>query len=51
MLDALFLRHAWTMRQSECADLPMRTFRFSINYLAWLFAALLVDHYLRRGLA
>ena len=23
----------------------MRTFRFSINYLALLFAALLVDHY------
>jgi heme O synthase-like polyprenyltransferase len=26
----------------------MRTFRFSINYLALLFAALLVDHYLPR---
>jgi heme O synthase-like polyprenyltransferase len=24
----------------------MRTFRFSINYLALLFAALLIDHYL-----
>ena len=24
----------------------MRTFRFSINYLMWLFALLLVDHYL-----
>jgi heme O synthase-like polyprenyltransferase len=23
----------------------MRTFRFSIHYLMWLFAALLVDHY------
>ena len=28
------------------AGLPMRTFRFSINYLMWLFALLLVDHYL-----
>jgi len=27
-------------------DLPMRVFRFSINYLMWLFLALLVDHYL-----
>ena len=35
--------------KSERADLPMRTFRFSINYLALLFAALLVDHYLPRA--
>ena len=28
------------------AELPMRVFRFSITYLMWLFAALLVDHYL-----
>jgi heme O synthase-like polyprenyltransferase len=27
----------------------MRAFRFSINYLALLFAALLVDHYLPRA--
>ena len=24
----------------------MRVFRFSVTYLMWLFAALLVDHYL-----
>ena len=48
VLDALFLRQAWALRQSERADLPMRAFRFSINYLALLFAALLVDHYLPR---
>jgi heme O synthase-like polyprenyltransferase len=24
----------------------MRVFRFSVRYLMWLFAALLVDHYL-----
>jgi protoheme IX farnesyltransferase len=47
VLDALFLRHAWMLRRSERPDLPMRAFRFSINYLALLFAALLVDHYLR----
>ena len=48
VLDALFLRQAWVLRQSKRADLPMRAFRFSINYLALLFAALLVDHYLPR---
>ncbi len=46
VLDGLFLRHAWALRTSERAELPMRTFRFSINYLALLFAALLIDHYL-----
>jgi protoheme IX farnesyltransferase len=47
-LDAIFLHKAWELRQSERADLPMRAFRFSINYLALLFAALLLDHYLPR---
>jgi protoheme IX farnesyltransferase len=46
VLDGQFLRRAWALRKSERADLPMRVFRFSINYLALLFAALLVDHYL-----
>jgi protoheme IX farnesyltransferase len=48
VLDARFLRMAWQLLRSERADLPMRTFRYSINYLALLFAALLVDHYLPR---
>ncbi len=48
VLDALFLRHAWQLLCTEREELPMRTFRFSINYLALLFAALLVDHYLPR---
>jgi protoheme IX farnesyltransferase len=47
-LDALFLRKAWQLLKSDRADLPMRAFRFSINYLALLFAALLIDHYLPR---
>ena len=46
VLDGMFLRYAWALRISDRADLPMRTFRYSINYLALLFAALLVDHYL-----
>jgi len=45
-LDGVFLRYAWALRVSDRADLPMRTFRYSINYLALLFAALLIDHYL-----
>jgi protoheme IX farnesyltransferase len=48
VLDGLFLRYAWALRASDRADLPMRTFRYSINYLALLFAALLIDHYLPR---
>ncbi len=50
VLDGIFLRYAWALRNTERADLPMRTFRYSINYLALLFAALLIDHYLPRGL-
>ena len=45
-LDGVFLRYAWALRVSDRADLPMRTFRYSINYLALLFATLLIDHYL-----
>jgi protoheme IX farnesyltransferase len=45
VLDALFLRLAWQMWRGGGAALPMRTFRWSINYLGLLFAALLVDHY------
>ena len=50
-LDGVFLRYAWALRASDRADLPMRTFRYSINYLALLFAALLIDHYLPRALS
>ena len=50
-LDALFLRKVWELRHSDRADLPMRAFRFSVNYLALLFAALLIDHYLPYALA
>jgi len=46
VLDALFLRYAWQLRHSDRADLPMRTFRYSVNYLALLFAAFFIDHYL-----
>lgn len=47
-LDAVFLWYAWRMwRPPVRAHLPMATFRYSITYLMLLFAALLVDHYVR----
>jgi protoheme IX farnesyltransferase len=45
-LGAIFLNYAVRMlRDTGDGELPMRTFKFSITYLAVLFAALLVDHY------
>ena len=49
-LDGVFLYYAFAMRQERRVELPMRTFRYSITYLCILFAALLVDHYLRVAL-
>jgi len=46
ILNAMFLYHALVMKITARVELPMRVFRFSITYLMWLFAALLVDHYL-----
>jgi protoheme IX farnesyltransferase len=45
VLNGMFIAYAWKMR-GEAVNLPMKVFRFSITYLMWLFAALLVDHYL-----
>ena len=48
ILDAYFLYYAIQMyRVPEDMELPMKTFRFSISYLGFLFCALLVDHYLK----
>jgi protoheme IX farnesyltransferase len=47
VLDAMFLYYAFAMRISSRAELPMKVFKFSIRYLMGLFAALLLDHYLR----
>jgi protoheme IX farnesyltransferase len=46
VLNGMFMWHAFAMKRTERAHLPMKVFRFSITYLMWLFAALLVDHYL-----
>jgi len=46
VLNGMFIWHAIAMKVTERAHLPMKVFRFSITYLMWLFAALLIDHYL-----
>ncbi|HUL47876.1 MAG TPA: heme o synthase [Steroidobacteraceae bacterium] len=46
ILNAGFLYYALALKVSAREELPMRVFRFSVTYLMWLFAALLVDHYL-----
>lgn len=45
-LGAAFLRHAWVVWRRYTDDASRAMFRFSIGYLAALFAALLLDHYL-----
>lgn len=47
-LNARFLYYVLALNRDRGArpNLPMLTFRFSITYLMWLFAALIVDHYL-----
>ena len=47
LLGAVFVRHAVLLRRPDAAvERPMQVFRYSINYLMLLFAALLADHYL-----
>ena len=45
-LNAAFLYYAIELKRSDRKELPMKLFRFSVQYLMWLFIALLVDHYL-----
>jgi protoheme IX farnesyltransferase len=44
-LNARFMYFVWVLNQGIRADFPIRTFRYSITYLMWLFAAMIVDHY------
>jgi heme o synthase len=46
VLGGVFLFRTLQLKVRKDARLPMRTFSFSITYLALLFAALLIDHYL-----
>jgi protoheme IX farnesyltransferase len=45
LLDAGFVYYAVALKLTTRPDLPMRLFRYSVQYLMWLFLALLVDHY------
>jgi len=47
ILNLMFLRYAWLLKTREDEALAMQTFRFSIVHLLWLFAALLVDHFIK----
>ena len=47
LLGAGFIIHAWRLWRHYSDALARRTFRFSIWHLSLLFAALLLDHYLR----
>ncbi|MBK9253402.1 MAG: protoheme IX farnesyltransferase [Proteobacteria bacterium] len=51
VLNALFLRQVIQLKRSTARELPMRVFRFSVQYLMWLFLALLADHYVIIGVA
>jgi protoheme IX farnesyltransferase len=46
VLDAVFLAYAVAIWQRYSDALAKRTFAYSIFYLAMLFAALMIDHYL-----
>ncbi|AUN94580.1 heme o synthase [Pseudazoarcus pumilus] len=47
VLGGVFIAYSWRLYANYSDALARRTFRFSILYLFLLFAALLVDHYLR----
>jgi len=51
VLNVLFLRQVVRLKNSTARELPMRVFKFSVQYLMWLFLALLVDHYVISGVA
>lgn len=46
ILDSIFLGYAWLVWRQYSDEIARKSFRWSIIYLALLFAALLVDHYL-----
>jgi protoheme IX farnesyltransferase len=46
VLDSIFLGYAWLVWREYSDAVARASFRWSIYYLALLFAALLVDHYL-----
>ncbi len=51
ILGLIFLYYAFVLRFTDRADMPMKTFRYSIVYLFALFIVLLVDHYYKFSLS
>ena len=47
ILSGLFIKYAWNLYKAYSDELSRKLFRFSILYLALLFGALLVDHWLQ----
>jgi len=47
VLSGMFIMYAWRLYKAYSDELSRKLFRFSILYLALLFAALLVDHWIR----
>jgi protoheme IX farnesyltransferase len=47
LLNAWFVLLSWKLYRNYSDALSRQLFRYSIGYLAWLFGALLADHYLR----
>ena len=46
ILNLIFIGHSWRVWRRFTDRQAQRTFRYSINYLTLLFAALLIDHYM-----
>ncbi|WP_410499862.1 heme o synthase [Chitinibacter sp. S2-10] len=50
LLNGWFLFGAWRVYRNEQDELARKLFRCSIAYLAYLFSALLIDHYLKMAM-
>mgnify|MGYP006159427959 FL=1 len=46
ILSGIFVMYAIRLYQDYSDQLARKTFKYSISYLALLFAAILIDHYL-----
>jgi protoheme IX farnesyltransferase len=51
VLGSMFIAYGWGLWRNYSDALARRTFRFSLWYLSLLFAAMLVDHYIRLPLS
>jgi protoheme IX farnesyltransferase len=50
VLNAIFLRYGWMIHKHYSDQVARKAFAWSIVYLSLLFAALLVDHYVKHYL-